>query len=51
MSTQHITIRISPDVVVALEKFAREHEWSRNYVIGKFLKEKVYELTAGDESC
>lgn len=44
METKPICIRIPNDLIVMLDKVARKHEWSRNYVIGKLLKEKVYEL-------
>ena len=45
METQNFSIRLTNDIIRKLDEYAREHEWSRNYVIGKFLKEKVYELT------
>ena len=44
MKTQNISIRIEPNLVKAIDAFAKAKEWSRNYVIGKFLKEKIYEL-------
>lgn len=45
MTTQNFSIRLNTDIVKKLDEVATEHEWSRNYVISKFLKEKVYELT------
>lgn len=44
-----ICIRIQNDLIEKLDEVAVKHEWSRNYVIGKFLKEKVYELS-GDSA-
>lgn len=51
MTSKPLCIRIQNDLIDKLDKFAEKNERSRNYVIGKFLKEKIYELTAGDESC
>ena len=45
MSTVPLCIRISVDLIEKLEKVAHENDRSRNYIINKFLKEKVYELT------
>lgn len=45
MQSKPICIRIKNDLIAKLDKIATEHEWSRNYVIAKFLKEKCYELT------
>lgn len=45
METQNFSIRLKTDIIRKLDEVATEHEWSRNYVISKFLKEKVYELT------
>lgn len=47
MASRPICIRIQNDLIVKLDKVAEEHEWSRNYVISKFLKEKVCELSEG----
>lgn len=47
MATQNFSIRIPCNIVELLDKIAQEHEWSRNYVITKFLKEKCYELSEG----
>ena len=49
MSTQNFSIRIPSNIVELLDKIAKEHEWSRNYVITKFLSEKCYELS-GDSA-
>jgi len=45
MKTQNISIRIEPEVVIRLEAYAKAKEWSRNYLIGKILKEKIHELS------
>jgi predicted transcriptional regulator len=45
METQNFSIRLNTEIIKKLDEVATKHEWSRNYVIGKFLKEKVYELT------
>ena len=45
METQNFSIRLSTDIIRKLDEIATKHEWSRNYVIGKFLKERIYELT------
>lgn len=45
IKSKPICIRIHNDLIEKLDEVALQHEWSRNYVIGKFLKEKVYELT------
>lgn len=45
METQNFSIRLKTDIIKKLDEVAMQHEWSRNYVISKFLKEKVYELT------
>jgi predicted transcriptional regulator len=44
MATVNFSIRLNTDIVEKLDKIAFEKEWSRNFVISKFLKEKVYEL-------
>ena len=45
METQNFSIRLKTEIVKKLDEVATQHEWSRNYVISKFLKEKIYELT------
>lgn len=45
MKTINMSIRIPENIVEFLTKYASQHEWSRNYVISKFLKEKYYELS------
>lgn len=45
MKSKNISIRIEPEIIEAIDAFAKTKEWSRNYVIGKFLKEKIYELS------
>ena len=45
MKSKPICIRIKNDLLAQIEAIAEKHEWSRNYVIQKFLKEKCYELT------
>lgn len=44
MNTRQLSIRIPVDLIALLDKIAQQKEWSRNYVIHKFLKEKSYEL-------
>lgn len=45
METQNFSIRLRTDIIRKLDEVAVKHEWSRNYVISKFLKERLYELT------
>lgn len=45
MSTIPLCIRISVDLVEKLDNVAKEKDRSRNYIINKILKEKIYELT------
>jgi len=49
MNTKNISIRIKENLIAELDKIAKKHEWSRNYVISKFLTEKVYKLS-GDSA-
>ena len=49
MTTQIFSVRIPTQLVEILDKIAKEHEWSRNYVVKKFLSEKAYELS-GDSA-
>lgn len=49
MNTQIFSVRIPTQLVEVLDKIAKEHEWSRNYVVKKFLSEKCYELS-GDSA-
>ena len=39
------SIRLEPEVVNALDAYAKQNDRSRNYVIVKFIKEKLYSLT------
>lgn len=45
MTTQNIALRTPVYIVEFLDRYAKTHEWSRNYLINKFLKEKFYELS------
>lgn len=45
MTTQIFSVRIPVNIVELIDDYAKKHEWSRNYVIKKFLSEKIYELT------
>ena len=49
MNTRPISVRIPKDLIELLDRIAQHKEWSRNYVITKFLREKSYEL-AGELS-
>lgn len=44
MNTKPISIRIEIDLIENLDKYAKQHEWTRNYLIHKILKERMYEL-------
>lgn len=45
MESKPICIRIKNDLIARLEEIANKQDRSRNYMIEKFLKEKVNELT------
>lgn len=49
MTTQNIALRTPVYIVEFLDRYAKTHEWSRNYLINKFLKEKFYELSGDVE--
>lgn len=51
MVTQQLSIRIPVVLLEQLGAIAKENDRSRNYIISKFLKEKIQELTATKESC
>lgn len=44
MNTKPICIRIKLDLLNSLDKYATQHEWTRNYLIHKILKERMNEL-------
>ena len=45
MESKPICIRIKNDLITRLEQIAAKQDRSRNNMIEKLLKEKVYELT------
>lgn len=45
MTSKNVALRTQAYIVEFLDKYAKKHEWSRNYVINKFLTAKYYELS------
>lgn len=45
MDSKPICIRLKNDLITKLEDYADKHDRSRNNVIAKLLKERLYELT------
>ncbi len=45
MESKPICIRLKSDLIAKLEDYADKHDRSRNNVIAKLLKERLYELT------